>query len=559
MSAQSINIFTLEFANPEWQPSDPEKQTVSGDISYGSLLQGNSIQTLSTDSISAGGDVEGLLYVPNLAESDPCFISSKQYVPHNVTRQANLPPVDYYLIAVAPWISAACANSYLSSARSNGARGLLTYLADDAGTTPPPPPTDPAWNIGGGLTWGAATGYPVYALQPSDGVQLMLQLSLYSGNMTDAPNGHLLTEEFDSRNYVRLYTSVDTGSPSRIPSLWVFLLIVLGMFLVIIAITSFLMQYVQKRRRQALRRLIASGDVDLEALGIRRLQVPQEFLDKLPLFVYVANDEAKETANSATHLRNTTDNSEDEQSAFPETDSSAFGLQPQQIAAADILVRHRQSDLQRNLPSADTLPHRQLPYSQPTCPICLEDFVSHETVVRELPCRHIYHSGCIDPLLREYSSLCPVCKGKVLPVGYCPTEVTNAMVRRERLIRRMRERVTIEVGFQDGESRRPLSVGQRMASFHRQFGRSNRPGQRTVVSTSTLVFLNNPAERQTASGTEESGDSALNNIPNPASNWRQLRANTIPELQAPHQETTNRDPDLPICITLILSSLSLWC
>ena len=505
--------------------------------------------------------MEGLLYVPSLAPSDPCFSLSKQYVPHNVTRQSNLPPVDYDLVAVAPWISAACANSYLSSARSNGARGLLTYLADDGATTPPPPPADPAWNISGGLTWEAATGFPVYALQPSHGVQLMLQLSLYSGNMTDAPNGHLLTEEFDSRNYVRLYTSVDTGSPSRIPSLWVFLLIVLAMFLVIIAITSFLMQYVQKRRRQALRRLIASGEVDLEALGIRRLQVPQEFLGKLPLFVYVVNDEAKETAIPVTRsfsLKPTV-NFRDKQSATPDTDSSAFSPRPLHLVPADILLRYRQSDLQRNLPSANTLPRRQLPYSQPTCPICLEDFVSHETVVRELPCRHIYHSECIDPLLREYSSLCPVCKGKVLPVGYCPTEVTNAMVRRERLIRRMRERVNIEVGTQDGESRRSLSIGRRMASFHRQFGRSNRPDPRTIGSTSTSIFLNNPGARQTANGIEESGTSAQDYILNPASNWAQLRTNSIPELQAPHQETTNRDASLPLCMILILSSPSRWC
>ncbi|MCJ1404314.1 hypothetical protein MMC11_007539, partial [Xylographa trunciseda] len=548
--AQSINIFALEFANPEWQPLNTEKQTVSGDISYTVILQGNSMQTLSTDSISVGGDVEGLLYVPNLAKSDPCFTPSEQYVPHNVTRQTNLPPVDYYLFAVAPWITAACANSYLTSARSNGARGFLTYRVHDAATTSPPPPTDPAWNIGGSLAWEAAAGFPVYALQPFDGAHLMLQLSLYSGNMTDAPNGHLLTEEFDSRNYVRLYTSVDTGSPSRIPSLWVFLLIVLGMFLVIITMTSFLMQYVQTRRRQALRRLITSGDVDLEALGIKRLQVPQEFLDKLPLFVYVANDEAKGVTKPAAPTHNTADDAQDEQSAIPERDPSAYNMQSQQIVADDIPIRPRQPELERKSTSDRTLPHRQLPYIQPTCPICLEDFISHETVVRELPCRHIYHAECVDPLLREYSSLCPVCKGKVLPVGYCPTEVTNAMVRRERLIRRMRERVTIGAGTQGGESGGVLSVGRRMASFHRQFGRGNPASRRTAVSTSTMVFLDNLAERQPANSIVGSSISAQINVPNSALNWEPLRANVIREIRAPHQENANQESSLPRLLVL---------
>ena len=441
-------------------------------------------------------------------------MSSKQYIPYNVTRQANLPPVDYYLIAIAPWISDACANSFLASARSNAARGFLTYLVHDGATTAPPPPTDPAWNIGGSVTWQVAAGFPVYALQPSEGAQLMLQLSLYSGNMTDAPNGHLLTEEFDSRNYVRLYTSIDTGSPSQIPSLWVFLFIVLGMFFVIIAITSFLMQYLQKRRRQALRRLIASGDVDLEALGIKRLQVPQEFLNKLPLFVYVANDESKEVPNKVKSWKNATTNAQDERSTNPEIQAPAHIIPPMQILPNDIPVRPRRPDPQRNLPSVDILPHRQLPYSQPACPICLEDFISHETVVRELPCCHIYHSECIDPLLREYSSLCPLCKGKVLPVGYCPTKVTNAMVRRERLIRRMRERIIIEVGTQESEPVRSLSVGRRMASFHRQFGRSSRPDRRTVVSARTTVVLNNLAERQSVNSIVGSGNSAQDNLPN---------------------------------------------
>ena len=75
--------------------------------------------------------MEGLLYVTSIAESDLCFALSKQYVPHNVTRQSNLPHADYCLVAVAPFIGAACAKSYFCSARLNGARGLLTNLTHD--------------------------------------------------------------------------------------------------------------------------------------------------------------------------------------------------------------------------------------------------------------------------------------------------------------------------------------------------------------------------------------------------------------------------------------------
>jgi hypothetical protein len=79
-------------------------------------------------------------------------------------------------------------------------------------------------------------------------------------------------------------------------------------------------------------------------------------------------------------------------------------------------------------------------FSQPTCPICLDDFEPNITPVRELPCRHIFHPDCVDAFLLNNSSLCPMCKKSVLPNGYCPTTITNAMVRRERYIRRYRER-----------------------------------------------------------------------------------------------------------------------
>lgn len=79
----------------------------------------------------------------------------------------------------------------------------------------------------------------------------------------------------------------------------------------------------------------------------------------------------------------------------------------------------------------------ELAYSQPTCPICLDDYVMGKSMVRELPCRHIYHPECIDSFLLETSSLCPVCKKLVLPPGYCPKIITDNMVRQERLSRRV--------------------------------------------------------------------------------------------------------------------------
>ena len=66
------------------------------------------------------------------------------------------------------------------------------------------------------------------------------------------------------------------------------------------------------------------------------------------------------------------------------------------------------------------------------------------------------------------------------------------MVRRERLVRRMRERATV-ADHGGNPSGRPQAVGRRMASFHRQFGRTNArtPGRLTSAPPAILVEMSN--------------------------------------------------------------------
>lgn len=198
------------------------------------------------------------------------------------------------------------------------------------------------------------------------------------------------------------------GDTNKLPSLWVFLLITLGLLLLIVGGTSFTMHFLQRKRRQSLQRRIANGEVDLEILGVKRLTVPQEILDKMPLHTY------------ATHH-----------------DAQLVPPAPQQEGSSDTNLERRAS------PSAPA-------FSQHTCAICLDDFVANETTVRELPCLHIFHPECVDSFLVNNSSLCPMCKHSTLPRGYCPTLITNAMVRRERAIRKARRRAQNRAALQSG-------------------------------------------------------------------------------------------------------------
>jgi hypothetical protein len=200
----------------------------------------------------------------------------------------------------------------------------------------------------------------------------------------------------------------------------VFLLVVLAILLIIIGATSILMHWIQRRRRRQLRQRVMTGEVDLEVLGIKRLTVPQELLNKFPLYTYgtVRPERVVSKKEAATKIEKDTPS----RSSSPSPDT-------------------------RPTPAIRAHSYRPSALDQPTCPICLDDFVPADpatnepgNTVRELPCHHIFHPECVDTFLRDNSSLCPMCKNTCLPKGYCPKNVTNAMVRRERIMRRNRER-----------------------------------------------------------------------------------------------------------------------
>ena len=370
-------------------------------------MSNNNIRTLSTTGVESGDDVEGLLYVPTLAAGDPCRNASGPYIPRNATQLANLPQTDYPYIAFAPWINAQCTLAFLNAA-SAGSDAFLTYLLDN-GTNTPPPLVSPVWNLNdGGAIW-SQLRFPVYAIPGASGVSIMQQMALYSGNLTSAPNANILLQQFMPTDYVRLYSTFDTGSASHYPTLWAFLLIILGIVLIIVGITSCTMHYKQRRARSLLRRRVIAGEVDLESLGLAKPpRITQSDVDELPQVIYTAS----------------------EQKPPLPLDSLP---QPSKTAGPAMVSPQN--------------------YNQPTCPICLDDYIAGKTTVRRLPCQHIYHPSCIDPHLLLSSSLCPVCKARVPSAqeraaaanGSDPNctnvpVITNVMVRRERHMRLLRER-----------------------------------------------------------------------------------------------------------------------
>ena len=359
---------------------------------------------------------------------------------------------------------------------------MIFYLPGQ-NSSDPPPMSNAVWGLDDGGSWKSQNKFPVYAVPGTIGAILMQELGRYSGNMSSVENGHLLETQFDPSYYVRLYTVINTNSQISLPSLWVFLLIVLGVLLIVICIASTLMHFIQRKNRRDLRYRVENGEVDLEALGIKRLTVPKQFIKELPSFVYVASQKGGEGLWESQNQASMNLVERAAQSSLDDAVTSHNSIEHINARAATTMEQHISKALELSS-------HHQFSFLQPTCPICLEDFVSHETRVRELPCRHIYHPRCIDEFLAANSSLCPTCKQRVLPTGYCPDKITNAMVRRERLTQRNRQRRIVTEEMSSAAPIRGAATRSRMASFQRQFGRASRNPNNLISGLS----VGNPVE-----------------------------------------------------------------
>ena len=72
-----------------------------------------------------------------------------------------------------------------------------------------------------------------------------------------------------------------------------------------------------------------------------------------------------------------------------------------------------------------------------TCPICLDDFNKHSTVV-VLECRtkHVFHSICLDRWITQEHNTCPVCRDVIIEDFMGEADYTTAQNREINSLRR---------------------------------------------------------------------------------------------------------------------------
>ncbi|POR36130.1 Putative RING finger membrane protein, partial [Tolypocladium paradoxum] len=409
-------------------------------VGYEARISTN-LTTLTTNSIEKlDGKFGGLLFIPQVTAVPSCDAQQYDFIPRNVTRRQQLPPGNFNVIAIAPWFSIECTLAYLRSAGQGSIRGFIFYKPNNS-TNKPQEVDSPVWNLEDGGAWRKNNRFPIFAVPGLEGHRLVTQLSLYSGTVNQVPHGEEISQLYgpNPNDYVRIWTDLTMSNPTNIPAVWSFVLIVIGALLLIISAVSLTMHFVQRRNRKTLKRRVQSGEVDLEAMGIKRLTVPASHVKAFPLFTYNAEPDQVKAPPSPSSPG-------DNQSPHATKSSRKSRRSEQRSASSDTLTpgtAHSVRSIRSKRRSITGTGGSTATNYQPKCHICLASFEHKSSIIRELSCGHIFHPACIDEFLTQNSSLCPMCKHCMLPRGYSP-RITNGMVRRERAVRRLRERVDVE-------------------------------------------------------------------------------------------------------------------
>ncbi|KAI0190826.1 hypothetical protein F4808DRAFT_444415 [Astrocystis sublimbata] len=327
----------------------------------------------------------------------------------------------------------------MAAAAIDPLHAMLVYRPDDDDGPPPDSGSD-LWNLGAG--WKDKNHFPIYAVSSSSGDRMMQQLSLYSGKLSEVPFADEINKTYSPNpaDYVRVWTQLTVVPEPSLLAIWALVLIILAVILSVVGGISLLMHYVQSRRRSSLRRRVLNGEINLEALGIKRLTVPLEHVRTYPLFTYNYDPPAPTSPN------------------FSNAQKSPTKISFESISPSGHARGHR----------SDRLDY------QPTCLICLDDFESKVSIIRELSCGHIFHPECVDEFLSEMSSLCPLCKTSMYPRGLCP-RITNSMVRRELSTRKLRSSRSSHSSPSSGWRRLRARHDSEIRPVHRRVSMSTEP------------------------------------------------------------------------------------
>jgi hypothetical protein len=441
------------------------------------------VRTLSTTGIHDSGLTSGLLFVPSLEAQDPCNVLASEFIPQNVTRHEDIFAFGYPAIGIAPWLSAACTQSFLAASRRAESKALLFFETFNNESGIPPPASDVLWDLNDGDQWKEDNDFPVYAIPVPAAGTLMRELAWFADGKTDRSQNGSYPSIQKRDSSIRLFTMIANGEPSRRSGsilarslnvfatetqkdswpLWVVAGIVLAGIIALglsiwctwSAISRRLIGQILTQRAQPAQR--QQGDIESIPMNQRdrrnrrtptsvsdiRNVVPREVVGQFPHYIYAGprspsavslvkdeiethvaeidlNIQSLEPPNEETH--------EETPQHIQHTEDSQDIHGAQEVQESNRVVGIRRPAPAVINPSgvivASANPYR-MSYTQTECVICHDTFEIGFSSIRELPCGHIFDLACIDEWLLERSVRCPLCQTSVVSWGSIQTAATR--------------------------------------------------------------------------------------------------------------------------------------
>ncbi|KAF7713817.1 Uncharacterized protein PECH_005826 [Penicillium ucsense] len=241
------------------------------------------VRTLSTNGVPASHKTTGLLFVPTLPSDDPCNDILEAYIPETVTRQEDIVAYDYPHIAIAPWLSAECAKSFLTASSNANVDALIFFLIENESAIPPAAEDD-TWNLSDNNEWKADNEYPVYAIPGLAAATLMHDLAWVS-NMGTYPihpdgDGHLRVQDSSLRLFVMIANEKQSDSHVVRSGIIASSVVGAAFVITIVCIIYYRPRCIQRRAQYP------------ETEGFAALQrslpsrTPPEIVEQIPLFIF---------------------------------------------------------------------------------------------------------------------------------------------------------------------------------------------------------------------------------------------------------------------------------